>query len=96
MGLVVGDLSSIMPTMNVRQLIEALSALDPELPVIMPSRGHADFSFIDQVILDVATQSEQWGLGVCDYDDDGCFTVVRLYEDDDGDHPDKRPKPLTS
>ena len=86
----------MFPLMNVRQLIEALSALDPELPVIMPSRLDREFCCIDQVILDVAVQSDQWGLEVCDYGDDGCFTVARLYEDADGDHPDKRPKPPTN
>lgn len=82
--------------MNVRQLIEALSALDPDLPVIMPSRVTGEFNFIDRVILDVAMHSHHGGLEVCDYDTDDCFTAVRLYEDADGDHPDKRPKPLTN
>jgi hypothetical protein len=84
-----------MRAMNVRRLIEALSALDPDLPVIMPSRL-AEFCFVDQVILDVAVITDQWGLAVCDYEDDGCFTVARLYEEADGDHPDKRPKPPTN
>lgn len=81
--------------MNVRQLIEALSALDPDLPVMMPSRL-AEFCFVDRVILDVAVTSDQWGLQACDYDDDDCFTVARLFENDDEDHPDKRPKPPTN
>ena len=82
--------------MKVRQLIEALSALDQDLPVLMPSRTTGQFCSVDQVILDVAVVSKHEGLELCDYDDDGCFTVARLYENDDEDHPDKRPKPLTS
>lgn len=85
-----------MRAMNVRQLIEALSLLDPDLPVIMPSRVTGEFNFIDRIILDVAVPAHRGGLEVCDYDDDGCFTVARLYEETDGDHPDKRPKPPTN
>lgn len=82
--------------MNVRQLIEALNALDPDLPVMMPSRVQQDFCTVDQVILDVAIQSQHGGLEFADYDDDGCFTVARLFEDGDYDDRAERPKPLTS
>lgn len=82
--------------MNVRQLIEALAALDPELPVMMPSRVQSDFCLVDQVILDVAAPCQRGGLEFCDYDDEGCFTVARLFEDGDYNDRDERPKPVTN
>lgn len=82
--------------MNVRQLIEALNALDPDLPVMMPSRVQHAFCAVDQVILDVAIHSKLGGLEFADYDDDGCFTVARLFEDGDHDDRAERPKPLTN
>lgn len=82
--------------MNVRQLIEALNALDPDLPVMMPSRVQHAFCTVEQIILDVATLSKLGGLEFANYDDDGCFTVARLFEDGDHDDRDERPKPLAS
>lgn len=79
--------------MNVRQLIAVLSALDPDLPVMMPSRVYEYFCAVDQVILDVAIHSQHGGLEFADYDDDGCFTVARLFEDGDHDDRAERPKP---
>jgi len=82
--------------MKVRDLIAALQALDPELPVMMPSHLEADFASIDQVMLDVMSPSKYAGFELCDYEDEGCMTVVRLFENGEYDDRNERPKPPTS
>lgn len=79
--------------MNVRDLIEALRALDPELPVIIP--GAVDFVTLDHVFLDVVAPVQDGALQLCDYGDDGCMTVARLFGDGEYDDRDERPKPPT-
>ena len=80
--------------MNVRQLIEALSAIDPELPVIIP--GNVDFVTLEHVFLDVVSPVQDGGLQLCDYDDEGCMTVARLFGAGEYDDRDERPKPTTN
>lgn len=80
--------------MNVRQLIEALSALDPDLPVIIP--GPLDFVTVEQVFLDVVAPERDGALQLCDYDDDGCMTIARLFGTGEFDDRDERPKPPTN
>lgn len=82
--------------MIVRELIEALAALDPELPVMMPSRVGSEFAHVDEVFLDVMVTSQYGGLELCDYEDEGCVTVARLFETGDYDDRKERPKPTTS
>jgi hypothetical protein len=81
--------------MNVRQLIEALSALDPDLSVMMPSRVHPDFGQLGQVFADVMSPAGDGGMELCDYEDEGCTPVARLLEPGDIDDRDERPKPVT-
>ena len=85
--------TDILPCMTVAELIEALQALDPDMTVIMPSRIEADFATPGRVILDTMYPSAEDGLQLCDYTDEGCVTVARLFEAGDHDDRASRPKP---
>jgi hypothetical protein len=82
--------------MNVRQLIEALSALDPDLPVMVPSRLHPEFGHVARVFADVMSPAKGGGMELCDNEDEGCTSVARLLEPGDIDDRDERPKPVTN
>jgi len=62
--------------MKVRELIQALGELDPNLEVLMPSTV-ADHGGIESVTLDLASRSHG-DLQLCYDDDDGAIQVVRL------------------
>ncbi len=78
--------------MKVRDLIDALAALDPELEVIIPSRLHDAFSLIEKVALDVGRPTRE-AFEVCDYDDQSMTPIVRLFEIGEHDDRAERPKP---
>lgn len=81
--------------MKVRELIDALAALDPELTVVMQD-SRLEFTSPDRVVLDVVAPYADGDLQLCDYDDDDAFTVVRLLGPGEVDDRDERPKPAAS
>lgn len=79
--------------MTVAQLIVALQALPPDLQVIIPSNQTADFVSPVEPILDTVMPAPGTAWQLCDYDDDGVVTVVRLLGLDEVDDRAARPKP---
>lgn len=78
--------------MRVRDLISALSHLDPDLLVIIPDLSQ-EFTSPDRVVLDVVAPCPDGDLQLCDYEDDGAMTVARLMGPGEHDDRDERPKP---
>ncbi len=78
--------------MTVAELIEALGMVDPSLEIVMPSRTRAGFAQPARVFLDTIARSPDGSWQLCDYTDDGCTMVARLFESSDFDDRRQRPK----
>ena len=81
--------------MTVADLIRALQALPPDLPVLMPSHQSPDFVPPLGAILDTMAPSLSGGWELCDYEDEGITTVARLLAVGEVDERAERPKPAT-
>lgn len=65
--------------MKVRDLIAALEAFDPELPVLIPSSNQLEFCEATAAFADVAAPADRPGeLHLCDYTNERAVTFVRL------------------
>ena len=82
--------------MTVADLIAALQTLPQDHQVVMPSNMSLDFVALTGPILDVAMPAQAGGWQLCDYEDDGVVTVVRLLGSDEIDDRAERPRPPTS
>lgn len=81
--------------MTVAELIAALQALPQELQVVMASHVSPDFVAPVAPILDVVASGRDRGWELCDYEDDGAITVVRILGVGEIDDRAERPKPPT-
>lgn len=81
--------------MTVAELIIALRALPQELQVVMASHVSPDFVAPVAPVLDVVARGRDAGWQLCDYDDDGAITVVRILGVGEFDDRDQRPKQPT-
>jgi hypothetical protein len=72
--------------MNVRQLIDALSALDPDLPVIMPRWSSDNYCEVGSAFVDTVLPDPEGGHGLQladERDKKPLIKVVRLFEPDE-------------
>lgn len=81
--------------MTVADLIAALQALPQDHHVVMPSYTSLDFVALTGPILDVVMPSQAGSWQLCDCEDNGAVTVVRLLGVGESDDRAERPKPLT-
>lgn len=79
--------------MTVADLIVALQALPQDVQVVMASHVSPDFVAPVAAILDVVAPARDAGWQLCDYDDDGAVTVVRIMGVGEIDDRAERPNP---
>jgi uncharacterized protein YozE (UPF0346 family) len=83
--------------MNVGELIKALEAFDPELPILIPSSRVLEFCEPTEVFADVAAPASHDDLlELCDYVDEDATTFVRLGLRSDVEERDERPRPAVN
>jgi hypothetical protein len=64
--------------MRVRDLIERLSKLDPDLPVVRPTDDSLDYCFVEATLIDTVAVVGS-GVQLSDERDSDCRAAIRLF-----------------